>query len=62
MKIDSYTKPFKMYRKKMDEPQAKRTKKSDKAKRTFDLHGGKSAKHIRLQEAIQAKKNGSKQK
>lgn len=46
----------------MDEPQAKRSKKSDKAKRTFDLHGGKSAKHIRLQEAIQAKKNGIKQK
>jgi hypothetical protein len=46
----------------MDEPVAKRTKKSDKAKRTFDLYGGKSAKHIRLQETIQSKKNPVKQK
>jgi hypothetical protein len=46
----------------MDEPVAKRTKKSDKAKRSFDLHGGKSAKHIRLQEVLQEKKNPVKQK
>ena len=46
----------------MDEPVAKRTKKSDKAKRTFDLYGGKSAKHVRFQEALQEKKNPVKQK
>lgn len=44
----------------MDNPIVKRNKKSDKAKRNFDLTGGKSAKHIRIQEALQEKKKGSK--
>ena len=37
------------------EPDTKRKKKSDKAKRNFDLTGGKSAKHVRGVEKIQEK-------
>jgi hypothetical protein len=36
----------------MDDIQTKRNKKSDKAKKNVDLHGGKSSKHIRLQEVL----------
>jgi hypothetical protein len=37
------------------EPQVKRNKKSDKAKKTHELTGGFSQKHIRLMEALKAK-------
>lgn len=37
-------------------PSSKRYKKSDKAKKTFELKGGFSQKHIRLLEALQEKK------
>jgi hypothetical protein len=40
----------------MDDIQTKRNKKSDKAKKNFDLHGGKSSKHIRLQETLMEKR------
>ena len=40
--------------KKMDPP-TKRNKKSDKAKRNFDLTGGKTAKHVRKVEELQEK-------
>jgi hypothetical protein len=46
----------------MDEPKVKRNKKSDKAKKNFELTGGKSSRHIRLQEALQEKKNHQKSK
>ena len=39
----------------MDDPKTKRAKKSDKAKKTRELYGGFSKKHIRQQE--QAKKS-----
>jgi hypothetical protein len=40
----------------MDDIQTKRKKKSDKAKKNFDLHGGKSSKHVRLQELMMEKR------
>jgi hypothetical protein len=36
-------------------PAAKRNKKSDKAKKTFELKGAFSQKHIRLLEALKEK-------
>lgn len=39
------------------EPNTKRNKKSDKAKRNFDLHGTNSAKHIRKMEAQMEHRN-----
>jgi hypothetical protein len=44
----------------MDDPKVKRNKKSDKAKRNFDLTGGKSSKHVRLQEALREKNSNKK--
>ena len=40
----------------MDPPNADRRKKKDKAKEKFDRNGGHSQKHVRIQEAIAAKK------
>jgi hypothetical protein len=40
----------------MEPPNAKRNKKADKAKEKRDKFGGFSTKHIRIQEALQAKK------
>ncbi len=37
------------------DPQVKRNKKSDKAKKTYELTGGFSQKHIRLMEALKEK-------
>ena len=37
------------------DPPTKRNKKSDKAKRNFDLTGGKTAKHVRKVEELQEK-------
>lgn len=37
---------------KMDGPDPKRRKKSDKAKEKFDLNGGFSQKHVRMREAM----------
>ncbi len=34
----------------MDEPNVRRAKKSDKARKNFEKTGGKSAKHVREQE------------
>jgi hypothetical protein len=34
------------------EPKTKRDKKSDKAKKNFELNGGLSQKHIRLAQAL----------
>ena len=34
------------------EPNSKRSKKGDKGKKTHDLHGGFSQKHIRAAEAL----------
>lgn len=42
-------------------PKVGRSKKSDKAKRTHELTGGLSQKHVRLAEAL-AEKNASKAK
>jgi hypothetical protein len=44
----------------MDEPNVKRNKKSDKAKKNFEKTGGLSSRHIRIQETLQQKKKGSK--
>jgi hypothetical protein len=41
---------------KMDPPNAKRNKKSDKAKRNFAINGAKSQKHVRVYEALLEKK------
>jgi hypothetical protein len=41
------------------EPLIKRNKKSDKAKKTFDLHGGFTQKHVRAVEALKTKKKTS---
>jgi hypothetical protein len=41
------------------DPLIKRTKKSDKAKKTFELHGGFSQKHVRAVEALKTKKKTS---
>ena len=38
------------------DPPTKRQKKSDKAKNNFAFHGGNSAKHVRMVEALQEKK------
>jgi hypothetical protein len=40
----------------MDPPDAKRNKKSDKAKRNFAINGAKSQKHVRVYEALVEKK------
>jgi hypothetical protein len=40
----------------MDPPNAKRNKKSDKAKRNFAINGAKSQKHVRAYEALVEKK------
>lgn len=40
----------------MDTPNAKRNKKSDKAKRNFDYNGANSQKHVRSYEALIEKK------
>ena len=42
-------------------PKVGRSKKSDKAKRTHELTGGLSQKHVRLAEAL-AERNADKQK
>lgn len=39
------------------EPNTKRNKKNDKAKRNFDLHGTNSTKHVRKMEALLEKRN-----
>lgn len=44
----------------MDGPDPKRKKKSDKAKEKYDRNGGFSQKHVRLQEALQEKRNKNK--
>ena len=45
------------------EPNTKRNKKSDKAKRNFDLHGTNSAKHVRkMEEMLEKRKEASKPK
>jgi len=45
------------------EPNTKRNKKSDKAKRNFDLHGTNSAKHVRkMEEIMEKRKEASKPK
>jgi hypothetical protein len=38
------------------EPNVKRSKKSDKAKKTHEKYGATSQKHIRITEAVKAKK------
>jgi len=40
----------------MDQIYEKHNKKKDKAKKNFDLNGGLSAKHVRLQEALLERK------
>jgi hypothetical protein len=40
----------------MDDIKVKRNKKSDKAKKNFEINGGKSQKHVRLAEQVKAKK------
>jgi hypothetical protein len=40
----------------MDPPSADRRKKKDKAKEKFDRNGGHSQKHVRIAEALAAKK------
>jgi hypothetical protein len=39
----------------MDDIKVKRNKKSDKAKKKFELNGGKSQKHVRLAEQVKDK-------
>jgi hypothetical protein len=41
----------------MDEPKVKRSKKSDKGKKTYDKNGSFSQKHVRYIEALAEKKN-----
>lgn len=41
----------------MEEPKVKRSKKSDKAKKTHDKNGSFSQKHVRYMEALAEKKN-----
>lgn len=43
-----------------DPPNAKRQKKSDKAKEKYERNGGFSQKHIRIQEALREKNNKEK--
>jgi len=44
---------------KMDQgPKVGRSKKSDKAKRTYDLTGGLSQKHVRIAEALAERNTG----
>jgi hypothetical protein len=43
-------------RSKMEAPNAKRSKKSDKAKKTHEKNGNFSQKHVRLIEALAEKK------
>jgi hypothetical protein len=38
------------------DPPIKRAKKSDKAKRTYELNGAYTAKHLRIAEALAEKK------
>jgi hypothetical protein len=38
------------------DPPIKRSKKSDKAKRTYELNGAYTAKHLRIAEALSEKK------
>ena len=38
------------------DPKVGRSKKSDKAKKTFDLTGGLSKKHVRIAEALAEKR------
>jgi hypothetical protein len=38
------------------DPPIKRAKKSDKAKRTYELNGAYTAKHLRIAEALSEKK------
>lgn len=46
----------------MDEPNVKRAKKSDKAKRNAELHGKYSQKSVRVKEALsEAKRSEAKQ-
>jgi len=42
------------------EPKTKRTKKSDKQKKTFEKYGHYSQKHIHLTEALQALRKAKK--
>jgi len=49
-------------KKQMDPPNADRRKKKDKAKEKFDRNGGHSQKHVRIAEALAAKKAGEKPK
>jgi hypothetical protein len=44
----------------MDGPDAKRNKKSDKAKKNWEKTGGLSQKHVRAMEALREKKVGAK--
>lgn len=37
------------------EPKSKRTKKADKAKKSFEINGGFTKKHIRISEATKKK-------
>ena len=46
----------------MDPPNADRRKKKDKAKEKFDRNGGHSQKHVRIAEALAAKKAAEGQK
>ncbi len=48
--------------KKMDGPDPKRKKKSDKAKETYERNGGFSQKHVRIQESLQEKRNQTMKK
>jgi hypothetical protein len=41
----------------MEEPKVKRSKKSDKGKKTHDKNGSFSQKHVRYMEALAEKKN-----
>ena len=40
----------------MEDIKVKRNKKSDKAKKNFELNGGKTQKHVRLAEQVKEKK------
>lgn len=44
------------------DPCNRRPKKSDKAKKTFDTHGGFSKKHVRIMEALALAKEIAKRK
>jgi len=45
----------------MDTPNAKRNKKADKARKNFEKTGGKSSRHVRVQEGFLSAPRGSLQ-